>query len=189
MPRHLPLRRALCASIMALLLAGGAGAQQAPAAQSARDSAVKAAFLYKFPSFVEWPAGTFANPAQPFVIGVIGDDPVAAELEQLVQGRTIDGRPITVRRVAESAAVSGVHVLFIASRRDARLKEIIDAVAGPVLIVTEQPGARNLGSVLNFVEDEGHIRFAASLMAAEARKLKLSARLLAVAQDVEGRAR
>jgi len=183
----------------AWLVAPAARAQPAPAASapaastpagSARDTAVKAAFLYKFASFVEWPPGTFATATQPLVIGVMGNDGVASDLEQVVQGRTVDGRPLVVRRLPDnSTAIAGVHVLFIGSRRDARLKDAINAAAGPVLIVTEQPGALAVGSVLNFVEDEGHVRFAASLLSADARKLKLSARLLAVAQDVEGRAR
>jgi len=192
MHSHLQFRRAMCAALGAMLLTRGALAQApapAPASTNSREAAVKAAFLYKFPSFVEFPAGTFASATQPLVIGVMGDEPIESELEQLVQGRTIDGRPVTVRRIAEGTAVSGVHVLFISERRDAKLKDIIDSVQGPVLIVTEQPGGLAQGGVLNFVVDAGHIRFTASLVAAEARRLKLSARLLAVAQNVEGRAR
>jgi hypothetical protein len=163
---------------------GGASAQPAPVA---RASAVKAAFLYKFAAFVEWPRGTLA-PQQPLVIGVSGDEDVASDLEQLAASRAED-RPVVVRRVAEGAPVQGVHILFLASRREGRLQEAIDAVKGAVLIVTEQPGALQLGSVLNFSFEAGRVRFGASLPAAEARGLKLSARLLAVAQAVEGRAR
>jgi hypothetical protein len=160
-----------------------ASAQTAP---SARESAVKAAFLYKFAAFVEWPPGTFQRPDQPLVIGVSGADDIADDLEQLVAGRS-DKRPVTVRRVHDDASMSGVHVLFVASRREARLREALDAVKGPVLLVTEQPGALRLGSVLNFSEQGGRVRFGASLTSAEAHNLKLSARLLAVAYVVEGR--
>ena len=168
------------------LLAGPGGAQAQPAA--ARESAIKAAFLYKFADFVEWPPRTFLSPDQPLVIGVSGDEEVAADLEQLVAARS-DVRPVAVRRLQEAAPASGVHVLFLGSRREPRLHEAIDAVKGPVLIVTEQPGALQLGSVLNFSSDAGRIRFSASLTAAESHGLKLSSRLLAVAQAVEGRPR
>ncbi|HSH92211.1 MAG TPA: YfiR family protein [Ramlibacter sp.] len=160
-------------------------------AQSAAppESAVKAAFLFKFAAFIEWPPGTFQRADQPLVIGISDDDDIADDLEQLTRGRTAEGRPVSIRRVAEGSAAAGVHILFISQRRDTRLKDAIDAVAGPVLIVTEQPGALRLGSVINFTTESGRVRFSASLTSAEARNLKLSARLLAVAQSIEGRVR
>jgi hypothetical protein len=170
---------------LAPLLASVGSAAAQPAA---RESAVKAAFLYKFPAFVDWPPGTFQRPDQPLVIGVSGDDDVADDLEQLVAARS-DVRPVVVRRVPEGASADGVHILFLGGRRDTRLREAIDAVKGPALIVTEQPGGLQLGSVLNFSSDAGRVRFSASVSSAEARGLKLSSRLLAVAQAVEGRAR
>jgi hypothetical protein len=175
-------RRDLCLAAVALCFAGAVRAEPVPATESA----VKAAFLYKFPSFVEWPNGVFARPGQPLVIGVMGDDEVAAQLQQIVAGRTVAGRPVVARSVPDAGAAAGVHVLYIARRNDARLRQVIDAVRGPVLVVTEQPGALAQGSVLNFMEDAGHMRFSASLASAAARNLKLSARLLAVAQAVEG---
>ncbi len=154
-----------------------------------RESAVKAAFLYKFGSFVEWPAGTFQRPDTPFVIGVAGDEAVATDLEQLVAGRTLDGRPVVTRRVgADAASLAGVHVLFCGLRGD-RLRELLAAAAGPVLVVTDHDAGLRLGGIINFLSEGGRVRFSVSLAAAEARALKLSARLLAVAQDVEGRAR
>jgi hypothetical protein len=177
-------RRALCLAAVALCLGTGARAQPAPASEAA----VKAAFLYKFPAFVDWPAGVFRRPGEPLVIGVMGDDEVAADLEQIVAGRSVNGHPVVARLVADTSAAAGVHVLYVARRSEPRLRQAIEAVRGPVLVVTEQPGALAAGSVLNFVSDTGHMRFTASLTSAAARNLKLSARLLAVAQSVEGRA-
>ena len=156
---------------------------------STRESAVKAAFLYKFAGFVEWPAGTFSRADEPLVIGVLGNDAVLADLDQVVVGRTLEGRPIRVRRMREDDSAERVPVLLIGATREGRLRELAAAVPGPVLIVTEQPDGLRLGGVLNFVQDGGRIRFTASVTAAEARGLRLSARLLAVAQAVEGRAR
>lgn len=154
-----------------------------------RESSVKAAFLYRFADFVEWPPDVFPQAGQPFVIGVSGDGDVARDLEQLVKGRTIEGRPVAVRRIAEPDAPSGVHLLFLGHRRESRLREILEALTGPVLVVTEQAGALRLGSVLNFIPEGGRVRFSASMASAEARSLKLSARLLAVAQAIEGYSR
>ena len=167
------------------VLSASAGAR----AQPARETAVKAAFLYKFGAFVEWPAGTFASPDQPLVIGVSGDDEVAQDLEQLTAGRAIEGRPVQVKRLAESGPFAGVHILFIGMRRESRLKEAIEAAAGGVLVVTDQPQGLRPGSVINFMAEAGRIQFAVSLVSADARNLKLSARLLTVASAVEGRAR
>ncbi|QJW83406.1 YfiR family protein [Ramlibacter terrae] len=153
----------------------------------ARASAVKAAFLYKFGSFVEWPAGAFRGPADPLVIGVFGDDAVAAELEQITQGRRIDNHPVQVRRVREADDVGALHILFVGGARDVRAREVLAAARGPVLTVAEAAGAGRTAPVLHFTEEEGRVRFGASLTAAAARGLKLSAKLLAVAQEVEGR--
>jgi hypothetical protein len=158
-----------------------------PAQQLARESAVKAAFLYKFGSFVEWPAGTFQAPAAPFVIGIYGDDAVATELEQITQGRDIEGHPVTVQRLKEGDELAPLHILFVGGQREGRIREVLSAVRGPVLTVTEGTVGTRPGAVLFFMQEQGRVRFGASLPAAGARGLKLSAKLLAVAQQVEGR--
>ncbi|MDB5940858.1 MAG: hypothetical protein JWQ13_424 [Ramlibacter sp.] len=176
------LRHWLAAALLVLL----AGWQPPAQAQAPRDSAVKAAFLYKFGSFVEWPAGSFRTPQDPLVIGVLADPPVAADLEQLVVGRTVEGRPVAVKVLKEGEPAAGVHVLFVGTLRPSKLRELLAGLSGPVLVVTEQDGALQSGSVINFVADGARVRFNASLASAEARGLRLSARLLAVASSVEG---
>ncbi len=152
-----------------------------------RESAVKAAFLYKFGSFVNWPAGTFASSGAPLVFGVVGEDAVAEELEQLAAGRTVEGRPVRVRTFRDGETPSAVHVLFVGDMRPPRLRDLFAAVPGPVLFVSQQEGALRAGSMINFLLEGTRIRFAVSLASAEARGIRLSARLLTVAQSVEGR--
>jgi hypothetical protein len=182
-PARRQVLRLLCAG--ALACAGGAARAQGIAA--ARESAIKAAFLYKFGSFVEWPAGVFRAPTSPFLIGVYGDDAVAAELEQLTQGRDIEGHPVIVHRLREGEDVSPLHVLFAGGPRESRARDVLGAVRGPVLTVADGPIGGRPGAVLYFTQEQGRVRFSASLPAAAARGLKLSAKLLAVAQQVEGR--
>lgn len=188
MPKaHSPLARFFLGLLLgAVLAAGVAHGQPAPAA---RESAIKAAFLYKFGSFVEWPAGTFARPEEPLVIGVAGDEAVAADLEQVIAGRTVEGRPVIARRIRDAQAATGVNILFIGGTRESRLRELLPPPPAPVLVVTEQDGALRLGSSINFSAEGGRVRFAASPSSAEARGIRLSSRLLAVAQAVEGRSR
>jgi hypothetical protein len=181
------MRLVLCLTLWLTNLWPGpvAWAQTAPA----RESTLKAAYLYKFAGYVEWPPNTFQRAGQPLVIGVSGDEAIAADLTQLVAGRTIDDRPVVVRRVADGEAITGIQVLFVAARREARLREILASITGPVLVVTESVGALRMGSVINFSSEGGRVRFSASIESAQARNIKLSARLLAVAQFVEDRAR
>lgn len=164
----------------------GMGWAQAPAA---RESAVKAAFLSKFAGFVEWPAGTLTQPEAPLVIGVVASDDVAADLQLIAAARSTQLRPIVVRRLPDGNGSTGVHILFIGATRDSRVRELAGLARGPVLVVTEQEDGLLVGGVLNFVLDQGRVRFAASPTAADARGLRLSARLLALAQSVEGRVR
>jgi hypothetical protein len=181
-PAALRLWLALVLCALQWLAAGGAWAQEAP-----RETAVKAAFVLKFGGFVDWPAGTFRRTDEPLVIAVLGDDAVAADLELLAAGRAVEGRPVTVRRLREDDARTGVHVLLLGALREPRLRELLADTPGPVLVVTQQEAGLRLGSVLNFSTTAGRVRFSASLTSAEARGLRLSARLLAVAQSVEGR--
>ena len=146
---------------------------------------IKAAFLYKFGDFVQWPAPMFARADAPFVIGVLGADELAAALEQLVVDRTVQGRPIVVRRLRRGEALAGLHVLFIGQAESARLAETLAAARGhPMLIVTETENALAAGSMINFVAEESRVRFDVALPSAERGQLKISSRLLAVARRV-----
>jgi hypothetical protein len=154
---------------------------------AARESAIKAAFLYKFGSFVEWPQGVFRSATAPFLIGVYGDEAVAAELEQITQGRDIEGHPVVVLRLKESEDLAPLHVLYAGGAREARTRDVLASARGPVLTVADGPVGGRAAPVLYFTQEQGRVRFCASLPAAGARGLKLSAKLLAVAQQVEGR--
>ena len=146
---------------------------------------IKAAFLYKFGDFVQWPPAAFPRPDAPFTIGVLSADDVAAELERVVAGRTVQGRPVAVRRVRRGEPLSGVHVLFVGQAESARLGEILAAAKGqPVLTVTESEDALSSGSMINFVAAEEKVRFDIALPSAERGQLKISSRLLAVARKV-----
>ena len=153
----------------------------------ARESAVKAAYLYKFGSFVEWPEGSFRGATDPFLIGVYGDDGVASELEQMARGRSIEGHPVVVQRVRDADDLNALHLLFVGGPRESRIRELLAAARGPVLTVADGPVGGQPGPVLYFTQADGRVRFHASLAAAAARNLRLSAKLLAVAAQVEGR--
>ncbi|MES2978115.1 MAG: YfiR family protein [Pseudomonadota bacterium] len=186
MPRRLPLP---CRAVLVMVLLWALGCGLAQAQQGQRVSAVKAAFLYKFGAFVTWPESSFKSADDPLVICVMGDEAVAADLEQLVIGRLQQGRHVVTKRISDPLAAAGTHVLYLGTPSEARLNEFIASVGGPVLVVTDHPLGLKLGSVINFSAEAGQIRFSVSLVAADQRSLKLSARLLDVARAIEGGAR
>jgi hypothetical protein len=156
------------------------------AAQADREVQVKAAFLYKFGDFVEWPAAAFAGPDGVFVIGVVGADGVAEELEKVVTGRTVQERAVVVRRLRRGEPLGRLHVLFVGQAEAARLPDLAAAAQGqPVLVVSESENATARGSMINFVSVEGRVRFDVALPSAERGNLKISARLLSVARRVQ----
>ncbi|MBC7803074.1 MAG: YfiR family protein [Candidatus Parcubacteria bacterium] len=173
----------LLACSTVVLVGAPARAQEEPTALERR---VKAAFLYKFTGYVDWPPGTFARADSPVTIGVMGDDVLASEILQLVTGRTIDGRPLAVRRVT-LADLAAVHILFVGRADTPRLPQIVKALPPtPTLVVSESADAFKHGSVINFVLVEGRVRFDVSLDAAQRRGIRLSSRLLAVAREIQG---
>ena len=167
----------LCAT---LLLGAGLHAH----AQQAAEPTVKAAFLYKFAGYVQWPASAASSADSPFVIGVMGADEVASQLEKIVPGRTVDNRRVVVRRVREGDPFRGIQLLFIARQEPNQRATLRAAQAQGVLAVTETERGLELGSAINFVMSEDRVGFEVSLDAAERSGLRISSRMLAVARRV-----
>jgi hypothetical protein len=165
-----------------VVLAAGAGAE-AVHAQAVSEPAVKAAFLYKFLGYVEWPAQ--AVPVEPtYVIAIAGAEEVAAELDHLVSGRSINGRRITVRRVRDVEGVRGAQVLFV-GRNQPNAREMLRAVQRQgVLTVTETEHGLDGGSIVNLVTLEDRVGFEVSLEAADRAGIGISSRMLGVARRV-----
>jgi hypothetical protein len=189
-----PQRGAGAARLLAaLLLCFGLLLMQAQARAQADTAGaeyrVKAAFLFKFTGYVDWPDAAFAAPDAPLVIGVLGAEALAAELARVVEGRRVNERSVQVRRVRPGELPTGLHLLFLA-RTEAPLGPVsVPALAPalqgrPVLVVTEADAAMPPLSAINFVVAERRVRFEIALDAAERAGLRLSSRLLAVAQKV-----
>lgn len=147
---------------------------------------VKAAFLYKFAAYIEWPAQTFDRADSPFVIAVFNADSFADTLEQTTSGRRVNGHPFEIRRLHKGASAAGAQILFVP--RAATPSDALTLAKGQaILIVTEvEPGASNSG-MINFVLADDKVRFDITPSVAEQSNLKISARLLGVARKVIGR--
>ena len=143
---------------------------------------VKAAYVFRFLSFIEWPPGAFAAPQAPIAVGVLGAEEVLYEMQDLVRGRTVQGRGVTVQRVRPGEGIAGLHVLFVGTRSVEHVARI-----GPVqslLVVSDAPYGLEAGAVVNFVRAEGRVRFEVDLDAAARRGIRVSSRMLAVASHV-----
>ena len=172
---------------LALLWAApsNAGAAAGAAAAPAREYEIKAAFLYNFTKFVDWPARTFANADAPIVIGVLGDSPCVQALERLIKDRKVNGRTIVVRRIASAAEAKVTQLLFVGSAQEAQFAGLEPAIESlPVLTVGESPGFETLGGAIEFVPQGDKIRFEINIDAAEHAGLKISAQLQKLATVV-----
>lgn len=155
------------------------------AAEAYSADAVKAEFLYRFAGYVEWPSDQPRD--APFTIAVTAADGVLAQLQQLTPGRTIQNRPVEIRKVSAAADLQNVQILYVPSYAQQSARALVNAAIGrPILVVTDEAGGLVRGSIVNFVETDRHVRFEISLTAADHSNLKINSGLLSVAAHVEG---
>lgn len=170
---------------LALLLALCAAAVPARAAEVYRQDEVKAAFLYRFAGFVEWPSETMRRPV--FTIAVLGSEGVADELDKLLPRHTVGKLPVRVLRLSRPEDAAGAQMLYVGSawRRD--LRAVADALRKqPVLLVSDRERGLDDGATVNFLMVDRRLRFEVSAPAAQRAGLKLGSGLLTVAVRVRG---
>jgi hypothetical protein len=173
-------QRLLCVVALAVLAMAVARAQD-----PVEEAVVEAAYLHKFPGFVDWPADAFKTPDSPIVIGVAGAPRVLEELTKIARGRLVLGRPVEARGISAADSPHDLHVLFVGRDGSAEAKVLLEeARKAHVMTVTDLPGGLKAGAVLEFVQVDGRLRFEASLTAARRADVKLSSRLLSVAARV-----
>ncbi len=177
--------RASVTILLTLLLLDSAHAD--PRAPKARppEHSVKAAFLYQFCAYVEWPPHAFSGKDAPLVVGVAGSVPVTYAITNSFAGKRIANRPFEVHSVNKNDDLAGVHILYIQNESGVNLLDFLQlAQDRPILTVTE---ARSFprGSIINFVNRNDYVRFEISKSRAEAVGLKVGSQLLAVATRVQ----
>lgn len=177
--RHNPLCLLLLVSIV--------GSFCTPArAQVASAAAVKATFLYRFATYVEWPAD--AVPAGPITIGVVEGDAVLDQLIRIVPAIQVNGRQVMARRLRPGDSLEGIQILFVGPSTSTHARLMREASRGkPILLVTESPRGLADGGVINFVSSGRTVKFEISLSSAARSGLQIDSQLLSVASHVEGR--
>jgi len=161
--------------------------REAPAQLAAsKEYQVKAAFLFNFVQFVEWPAGAFANSNTPICIGILGEDPFGAALEETVRGETVQGRKLIVQRSRRVEELKNCHLIFISKSETERIAAILgDLDPLPVLTVSETQGFAQRGGIINLYLAGNKVRFEINPAAARRKGLKISSELLSLGKIID----
>ncbi|HJP95474.1 MAG TPA: YfiR family protein [Pyrinomonadaceae bacterium] len=164
---------AICSAIVALC-AFVASVSAGPA----NEYQVKAAFLFNFAKFVEWPPNAFSDTNTPFVIGVLGQDPFGSYLDDIVRGERVNNRSLTVQRYRHVGEIKQCQVLFISRSESDHIDQIVSSLKyRKILLVTDADGG-NGGVTIRFVNEGNRIRFKIDVQAAKAANLVISSKLL-----------
>ena len=181
-------------SVLCALAVGSSLVVGTPAVLAAEDAPldfqVKAAFLVNFPKYVDWPSTVFAQTNSPITIAIFGDDNVADEFGNMIAGgRTVSGRPVVLKRITKEEQIGAdCQILFIAYSERQRVPAILEKVRGTgILTVGDNEDFIDRGGIINLVHRDRKIRLQINLDAAGQTHLKISTRLLMVADSVKGK--
>ena len=169
--------RCLAALALAAVLACAA------AAEPVKDYQVEAVYLFNFTQFVQWPQEPGSAEDTPLVIGVLGEDPFGAYLDETVRGERVGKRPLAIARYARVEDVDACQVLFVSRSETARLEQILARLRGrSILTVGDTEGFVHRGGMVGFVLQGGRVRLRIDADAARAADLSISSKLLRVAE-------
>lgn len=178
-------RISLRAALQKALLLAMAWLPLNAAAFMAEEYAIKAAFLYNFAKFIEWPPTAFAADSDPLRICVVGDNPFGAALTNL-RDKRVGQREVEVQEAPAGGEARDCHIAFISRSEQPRLKSLLRTLSNrPVLTVSDIEGFAQAGGVIGLIEAEQQIRFAINTAAARRAHLQLSSQLLKLALLVD----
>lgn len=174
----------LLAAVACLGLTLGASSP-ASGSQPPPEYLIKAAYLYNFAMFVEWPTAAFARADSPIVIGVLGSDPFGPVLDQTVRNKTVNSRHIRIDRVQSTQDLSRCHILFVSPSETSRLNDVAYRLGGSsVLIVGDTAGLARRGAIITFAVEDNKVRLEVNIEAAKRARLSISSKLLNLARIV-----
>jgi hypothetical protein len=167
-----------------MLLAARPGASPAQTGPTP-EYQLTAVVLFNFAQFVEWPPSAFPDRDAPLVIGILGDDPFGAYLDETVRGERVNDHPLVVKRFSRVEDIEACHILFVSDPGKGHLKPILDSLHGrSVLTVSDVERFPAKGGMIGFVTDQRRIRLRINLAAAKAADLTISSKLLRPAEIV-----
>jgi hypothetical protein len=170
--------------LLSLVVMVSALPPNARAAEPPTEHQVKAAFIYNFARFIEWPPDARKDD-DTFVVSVLGRDPIAEVIVDTLRAKKIDGKTVVVRRIVRPEEVGSSQIVFICDSEQSRLSSILKGLeAAPVLTVGETDQFAERGGVIRFRVDRDQVRFDINVTAAERARLKISSELLKLARIV-----
>jgi hypothetical protein len=173
----------LSLSLIWLLAGGTAQTQQSPPTEYQ----LKAAFVFNFARFVEWPKSAFATPTSPLVIGILGDNPFRDDLTKMVGNKSVDTHPVVTREFHSVTEATNCHILFISTSEKKKLPEILQSLKGTsVLTVAEMERFIETGGMINFFPEGTKIRFQINQDTATSAGLKVSSKLMSLSTKPGG---
>ena len=179
-PLYYRLLKISCFSLLLLFLPGSFSYGQN---KTATEYQVKAIFLYNFTQFIEWPQAAFSSPNEPFVIGLIGEDPFGSYLDDAVAGERIGTHPIVVKRYKTIKEIGKCNMLYMNSDDQPWMERVLLAVSEKnTLTVSDAPNFNRWGGMVRFFTEDGKIRFQINVDQSRAAQLNISSKLLSVAK-------
>ena len=179
-----PIRRLRRLALAVLLGAWtlGAFSQSLPS-----EYQVKAAYLFNFAKYLEWPAGAFASPQAPLTLCVSGRDPFGGALAAY-ERRTVQSRELRVRRGVGLDDLRGCHMLFLAESEERNVKQFLRAAASlPIITVSDIDGFTEAGGTIGLVEADERVQFEINLASAQRAGVKVNSQLMRVARNTRGK--
>ena len=155
-------------------------------AQAVGEYELKAAFVYNFARFVEWPAQAFKEPGEPIKVCILGENPFGRALDIALQGKVAESRTFVIEQISDLRQAIGCHILFVSASERRRVRPILEAVRtrSGVLSIGDLEDFAAQGGVVNFKLEDGRIRFEINVIAAGQQGLRVSAKLLSLAKIV-----
>jgi len=181
--------RVVCCALLVLTAGWVAGTSVSTAEEPLpSEYEVKAAFLINFPKYVDWPAEAFAETNSPVVIAVLGETPVAEEMQKVIAGRTVNGRKIVFKHLASGENSGICQILFISAAELRHSPDVLAKVKDTaVLTVGESDDFLESGGIINLARRDRRIALEVNLIAANKARIKVSSKLLGVASVVKSK--
>ena len=153
---------------------------------SRQEYRLKAAYLYNFAKFIDWPSDSFPDDASPIILGVLGSDPFGSALDKTLRGKTVRGRSLVLRRFPDVEDAQNCHILFVGRSERGRLAQTLERFHGSAVVtVGETEEFVRVGGIINFFTERDRLRFEINVEAAERAGLSISSMLLNLARVVQ----
>ncbi|MBI2423175.1 MAG: YfiR family protein [Candidatus Hydrogenedentes bacterium] len=171
--------------IACLLLAVALSVPAVHGQRSASEEELKAAFIFRFLNFIEWPENTFEKEDDPIIVGLLGESPMEKELDKALSGKYVQERPLQLKLGATAEALKDCQVVFIAESASEELAAVLEQLKGaPIVTVSDLPDFARKGGMIQLFRADNKVRFDINMDSVKSAKIKISSRLIQLASSI-----